>query len=220
MSAGPGSFGPAGSAGPVGPVGSAGPVGSGSSGASGGPGASGSSGASGGSVGPGASGTGERLAWFNRLGRPVAVSALLTACHSQRWAEAVADARPYTDVESLQRTADEVWQRLDAADWREALDGHPRIGEQGGTSAELSRHEQAGMSGAAEDVRAAILAGNRRYEDRFGHVFLISAAGRTPEEILAALQSRLHNDPDTELRVAADQHRRITRLRLARLLAG
>ena len=76
------------------------------------------------------------------------------------------------------------------------------------------------MSGASDAVRAAIAAGNRRYEDRFGHVFLISAAGRTPEEILNALRLRLGNDPDTELRVAADEHRRITRLRLAKLLAG
>jgi len=148
------------------------------------------------------------------------VSALLTACHSQRWAETVADARPYPDVETLQRTADEVWQRLDPADWREALDGHPRIGEQGGTSAEFSRQEQAGMSGAPDDLRAAIAAGNRRYEDRFGHVFLISAAGRSPEQILAALRLRLGNDPAAELKVAADEHRRITRLRLAKLLAG
>jgi OHCU decarboxylase len=165
------------------------------------------------------SGADGRLAWFNRLGRPVAVSALLTACHSQRWAEAVADARPYADLDSLQRTADEVWLRLDPTDWREALDGHPRIGEQGGTSADFSRQEQAGMSGATDEVRAAIVAGNRSYEDRFGHVFLISAAGRTPTEILNALRCRLDNDPDTELRTAAEEHRRITRLRLAKLLA-
>jgi OHCU decarboxylase len=170
-------------------------------------------------AGPGGHPGDGRLVWFNRLGRPVAVSALLTACHCRRWAETVADARPYPDIESLQRTADEVWQRLDPADWREALDGHPRIGEQGGTSAGFSRQEQAGMSGASDEVRAAIVAGNRRYEDRFGHVFLISAAGRTPQEILHALRLRLGNDPDTELRIAAEEHRRITRLRLAKLLA-
>ena len=131
----------------------------------------------------------------------------------------MADGRPYPDVESVQRSADEVCRRMDPADWREALDGHPRIGEQGGMSAGFSRQEQAGMSGASEEVRAAIAAGNRDYEDRFGHVFLISAAGRTPEEILHALRLRLGNDPDAELRIAAEEHRRITRLRLAKLLA-
>jgi OHCU decarboxylase len=67
-------------------------------------------------------------------------------------------------------------------------------------------------------VQAAIAAGNTEYEERFGHVFLISAAGRSAEEILAALTDRLGNDPDTELRVAAEEHRRITRLRIERLL--
>ena len=160
----------------------------------------------------------ERLEWFNELPRQTAVAALLTVCHSHRWADAVADGRPYRDLESLQGTADEVWLRLDPADWREALDGHPRIGEQGGSSAHFSRQEQAGMSGAAEELRAAIAAGNRAYEDRFGHVFLISAAGRAPAEILAELERRLDNSPDAELREAAEQHRRISALRLERLL--
>lgn len=160
----------------------------------------------------------DRVRWFDALPRATAVAALMTVCHSHRWAEAVADGRPYRDLETVQDAADEIWQHLDAADWREALDGHPRIGEQGGASAEFSRQEQAGMSGAAEDVRAAIAAGNRGYEDRFGHVFLISAAGRAPAEILAELERRLHNPPDVELRVAAEEHRRITRMRLAALL--
>jgi OHCU decarboxylase len=160
----------------------------------------------------------DRVRWFDALPRATAVAALMTVCHSHRWAEAVADGRPYRDLETVQDAADETWRRLDPADWREAMDAHPRIGEQGGSSAQFSRQEQAGMSGAADDVRAAIAAGNRTYEDRFGHVFLISAAGRTPAEILAELEHRLHNPPDEELRVAAEEHRRITRMRLAALL--
>jgi 2-oxo-4-hydroxy-4-carboxy-5-ureidoimidazoline decarboxylase len=59
---------------------------------------------------------------------------------------------------------------------------------------------------------------NRRYEARFGHVFLISASGRTAGEILAELQRRMSNDPATEIEVAAAEHRKITRLRLERML--
>jgi OHCU decarboxylase len=162
----------------------------------------------------------ERLAEFNALPHEAAVDALLGACHSRRWAEEVVRRRPYPDSEKLQETADTVWMGLEPSDWREALEGHPRIGEQGGSSAAFSRQEQAGMVGVGDDVRAAIAAGNRTYEDRFRHVFLVSAAGRTPEEILDNLHSRLGNDPDTELRVAAEEHRRITRLRLAKLLAS
>ncbi len=159
-----------------------------------------------------------RLRWFNELSHDEAVGALLLICHSRRWAEQVADLRPYDDAAALYNAADEVWLSLRPEDWLEALDGHPRIGERGGASAESSRMEQAGVSGADVDVQVALAAGNREYDDRFGHIFLISAADRSAEEILANLRSRLGNDPDTEVKVAAEQHRRITRLRLERLL--
>ena len=74
------------------------------------------------------------------------------------------------------------------------------------------------MQEASQSVRAAIAAGNRQYEERFGHVFLIAAAGRRPQEILSELTRRLDNSPEEELRVAAKEHARITRLRLERIL--
>jgi OHCU decarboxylase len=130
----------------------------------------------------------------------------------------MADSRPFGNMVQLHRTAESVWLGLGPEDWLEALAGHPRIGERGGASVEHSRQEQAGMEVASPSVRAAIAAGNRQYEERFGHVFLISAAGRRPEEILGELTRRLDNGPEEELRVAAEEHRRITRLRLERML--
>ncbi len=159
-----------------------------------------------------------QLRWFNELAEQEAVGALLLVCHSRRWAEQVALRRPYPTVERLQAVADEVWMRLEPDDWLEALDAHPRIGERGGASAGWSVREQAAAGEAGDEVRAAIARGNRAYEQRFGHVFLVSAQGRSAEEILANLRERLGNDPATELRVAAEEHRRITRLRIARLL--
>jgi OHCU decarboxylase len=159
-----------------------------------------------------------QLRWFNELKKKEAIGALLLVCHSRKWATQVAAGRPYDDVDSLLVAADKIWMALSPDDWLEALDAHPRIGERGGKSAELSKQEQAGVGAAGQDVQAAIAAGNAEYEERFGHVFLISAAGRSADEILAALTERLNNDPDTELRVAAEEHRRITRLRIERLL--
>ena len=155
---------------------------------------------------------------FNHLPEDKAVAELLAVCHSRRWAEAVAAGRPYPDVATLQQAADEVWTGLSPEDWLEALEAHPRIGERGGASAGWSRQEQAGVGDAGQDVRERLARGNADYEARFGHVFLISAAGRSADEILAALTERLGNDPGTELRVAAGEHRRITRLRIERLL--
>jgi OHCU decarboxylase len=161
-----------------------------------------------------------RLGWFNDLPADQAVQELLAVCHSRRWAARVVAGRPYPDLAALQRTAEEVWMALEPGDWLEALAAHPRIGERGGGSPDSSSREQAGVGAAGQDVRAAIASGNAEYERRFDHVFLISAEGRGAEEILANLRARLGNDPDTELRVAAGEHRRITRLRLERLLRG
>jgi OHCU decarboxylase len=160
-----------------------------------------------------------RLEWFNQLSDEEAASELLAVCHSRRWAKEVAAGRPYGDLAALQRAADEVWLGLGPEDWLEAFAAHPRIGEGGGASADWSRQEQAGVGGAGPEVQDRLARGNAEYEARFGYVFLISAAGRDAEEILAALTERLGNDPATELRVAADEHRRITRLRLERLMA-
>jgi OHCU decarboxylase len=161
-----------------------------------------------------------RLRWFNDLPEEEAVGELLAVCHSRRWAARVAAGRPYADVAALQKTADEVWMGLEEADWLEAFAAHPRIGERGGASANWSKLEQAGVGGAEDEVRQAIARGNAEYEDRFGHVFLIAAAGRSAEEILADLRARLGNDPHTELRAAAEEHRTITRLRIQRLMQG
>ena len=155
---------------------------------------------------------------LNEMPRDAAVEWFLKICHSGRWAAAVADARPFENTETLQQTADAVWRGLGPDDWLEALEGHPRIGESGGASQEHSQKEQAGMRDASDSVAEAIADGNRRYEERFGHIFLIAAAGRRPEEILGELTRRLHNDPEEEVRVAAEEHRRITRLRLERML--
>jgi 2-oxo-4-hydroxy-4-carboxy-5-ureidoimidazoline decarboxylase len=161
-----------------------------------------------------------RLDWFNDLPQEEAAGELLAVCHSGRWARRVAAGRPYADVAALQAAADQAWRSLGPEGWLEAFAAHPRIGEGGGGSPAWSRQEQAGVGGAGREVQEALARGNADYEARFGHVFLIAAAGRSADEILAQLQQRLGNDPATELRVAAGEHRRITRLRIERLMQG
>jgi OHCU decarboxylase len=109
-----------------------------------------------------------------------------------------------------------VWAGLSADNRREAFAAHPRIGEGGGSA--WARSEQAGTAGSSDEVLRALDAGNREYEERFGHVFLINATGRSAEEMLEALRARLGNDPATELAEAAEQQRQITRLRLEKLV--
>ena len=147
-------------------------------------------------------------------------AALGRCCGSRRWVEAMARRRPFGDDAELFAAAEEIWWGLEPADWREAFESHPRIGErvsEEGQTATWSRQEQAGVGSATEGTRQALAEANRAYEARFGHVFLICATGRTGEEMLAELWRRLENDPEAELTEAADEQRKITRLRLEKL---
>jgi 2-oxo-4-hydroxy-4-carboxy-5-ureidoimidazoline decarboxylase len=142
---------------------------------------------------------------------------LYTCFASRKWAKRMTEGWPYPDLDSLLGAAERAWSELETSDWAEALAGHPRIGERGGSSPAASEREQSGVRTAAEATLDQMAEENRRYEARFGHVFLIAAAGRSADEILAALRERMGNDPVTEAQVAAAEHRKIARLRLMEL---
>jgi len=154
---------------------------------------------------------------FNDLSRAEAEAQLKTCCASQRWAEAMALERPYPTPESLYDAADRVWWSLDQSDWLQAFAAHPRIGDRAAADPTAQR-EQAGAARASAELRAALAEANRRYEERFGRVFLICAAGKSAEDLLASIRHRMGNDEQAELHVAAAEQAKITRLRLERLL--
>ena len=162
-----------------------------------------------------------RLTEFNCLSRTQAAEVVRPALDIPRWLEAVVDARPYAHHDALRNTARTAAQPFSAEEVEGALAHHPRIGERAeGDSAEagLSRAEQAAVDPSDTDVQQLLREGNLAYEERFGQVFLIRAAGRTPEEILENLSARMDNDPATEQAVVADQLRQIALLRLEGLV--
>ncbi|HYR98504.1 MAG TPA: 2-oxo-4-hydroxy-4-carboxy-5-ureidoimidazoline decarboxylase [Gemmatimonadales bacterium] len=159
-------------------------------------------------------------AYLNSLPVAAARSALGRCCGARQWMDAMLAARPFASDAELLATAERLWWGLGRADWLEAFAAHPRIGARVGAGMDWARREQAGAAGAAEGTLAALAQGNVTYEERFGHVFLISATGKTADEMLGALRGRLTNDPATELRVAAGEQAKITRLRLDRLVAS
>ncbi|MCZ2837678.1 2-oxo-4-hydroxy-4-carboxy-5-ureidoimidazoline decarboxylase [Modestobacter sp. VKM Ac-2985] len=148
---------------------------------------------------------------------------LLRSCNAApSFAPTVTAGRPYDSTEALVARAEEVSRALPWAEVGAALAAHARIGDRmQGASAEArtSREEQSGMTTAADSVRTAMVDGNHDYEERFGHVFLIRASGRSAEEMLAELHRRLGNDPETERAEATEQLAQITGLRVAGLLA-
>jgi len=157
------------------------------------------------------------LTEFNGLSDRRAEEELLRCCGSRAWARKVAGFRPFESVRELERTAADIWWSLSETDWREAFGHHPRIGERA-TATGWAREEQAGTTGAAKDVLEQLARRNKDYEDRFGHVFLIYATGKTADEMLAALESRMRNDAKVEARIAAGEQEKITKLRLERLI--
>ncbi len=163
------------------------------------------------------------LGWFNALADDDARERLRACNAAERFVREVAAGRPYASADELATTAEAVSLGLDWDGVTEALAAHPRIGDRadGDTpEARSSRSEQASMDDADDTVRAALVEGNRAYEARFGHVYLIRAAGRSPAEMLAALQRRLDNDPGTERIEVTRQLAEITRLRVEGLVGS
>ncbi|HEX4978057.1 MAG TPA: 2-oxo-4-hydroxy-4-carboxy-5-ureidoimidazoline decarboxylase [Nocardioides sp.] len=147
---------------------------------------------------------------------------LRACCAADAWVHRLRAARPVGSAKALLDLSDETVLSLDDAALDQALAAHARIGERrlGSTTEDRwSRTEQAGALTAGDDVAARLADGNRCYEDRFGHVFLVRAAGRSALEMLAALEERLGNDPEAERDVVRRELAEIVRLRLLKVLA-
>ncbi|WP_370517435.1 2-oxo-4-hydroxy-4-carboxy-5-ureidoimidazoline decarboxylase [Pseudactinotalea sp. HY160] len=162
-----------------------------------------------------------QLSAFNEIEAGEAADLLRACAHVDRWAREIAAGRPYASVAEVSAAARACADLWTEAEIDEALARHPRIGERARGAAEdarMSRAEQSGL-GITDDVQRRLDEGNAAYEDAFGFVFLIRAAGRTAEEILAELERRMTHTPETERRVAAEQLREIAVLRLEGLLS-
>ncbi len=146
------------------------------------------------------------------------LTALLDCCASHVWADEMVLRRPYRDSAELERTAAQIWNAIDTRDWLAAFAGHPKIGEKNG-SAKWSAKEQSGMSSASEETTESISRLNEEYERKFGWIFIVCASGKSAEEMLQILQTRLQNDFQTELMLAAAEQLKITHLRLRKLVA-
>jgi OHCU decarboxylase len=168
--------------------------------------------------------TNEGLARLNALDAETAEREMLKCCGAHAWAREMAARRPFEDTEELMLTADQVWWALGTRDWHEAFASHPKIGERKAAQAQSeqaqtwSEQEQAGARNAEQATLVELAEANRVYEEKFGHIFIVCATGKTAAQMLTLLRARLPNDPGIELRNAADEQRKITRLRLEKLL--
>lgn len=161
---------------------------------------------------------------LNALSDSDASELFRSCCGSSRWVNDMVAARPFDSAQSVMAISDEVWSKAQTPDWHEAFSHHPRIGETKAAAAQTSRaagwssSEQGAVSGSSAIVQQQLADVNRQYESRFGHIYIVCATGKSAEQMLVIARQRLSNDVETELRVAAGEQGKITRLRLERII--
>ena len=166
---------------------------------------------------------------LNTLPREQLVSELTKCCGSPAWVKKMLPFFPADDLVELLEDAEEQWFKCSEEDWKQAFAQHPKIGDIDSLKKKFASTahpidigwasgEQSGVNEASQHTIEALAEANKKYEDKFGYIFIVCATGKSAEEMLGILQSRLPNDPKEELEIAADEQNKITKLRLEKLL--
>jgi allantoicase len=161
------------------------------------------------------------LARMNAMPADAARAALRRCCGSAVWADAMTAARPFEDVPALLRVGERTWWSVSESAHREAFAAHPKIGGSkvpAGADSSWSTDEQKSATAAASATLAELAEANRQYEAKFGFIFIVCATGRSGDAMLADLRARMASSPADELRTAAEEQAKITRLRLGKLI--
>jgi len=149
---------------------------------------------------------------------------LTKCCGSSAWVNKMVACFPLPNKETLFQKADEVWNSLSKEDWLEAFEHHPKIGnidslkEKFANTAKWASGEQASVQQASQQTIEQLAEENKQYEDKFGYIFIVCATGKSADEMLSILQSRLPNSAEVEIKIAAAEQAKITTIRLEKLL--
>ena len=160
---------------------------------------------------------------FNHLSENEKREALHKCCASFTWVNLILTVFPVQDLEDLIQQAEEKWQQCTEKDWLEAFANHPKIGdvkvlkEKFTSTATWASNEQAGVNIASDFVLNDLTKGNEDYEHKFGFIFIVCATGKSADEMLQLLKTRLPNSPQQEIKIAAAEQNKITLLRLKKL---
>jgi 2-oxo-4-hydroxy-4-carboxy-5-ureidoimidazoline decarboxylase len=161
---------------------------------------------------------------FNILPKQQLIKELTKCCGSSAWVNKMLPFIPADDMVELLEDAEEQWYKCSETDWKEAFAHHPKIGDvesltkKFASTAQWASGEQSGIKAASQQTIEALAEGNLEYEKKFGYIFIVCATGKSAEEMLEILQSRLLNNPEDEIQVAADEQNKITKLRIEKLL--
>ncbi len=162
---------------------------------------------------------------INKLTFEVAYIEFQKCCGARQWVAHMADGRPFRSRDDLMTAADTIWQSLETSAWKEAFGHHPKIGDldalkkQFASTATWAEGEQSKIRTASDEILMKLAEGNKNYEEKFGFIFIVCATGKSANEMLSLLEQRIQNDASHELTIAAEEQRKITRIRLEKLLA-
>ena len=152
------------------------------------------------------------------------IAELSKCCGARAWVQRMLPFIPADDLVELLEDAESQWWLCNEEDWKEAFTHHPKIGDldslkkKFANTAVWASGEQSGVNTATDVILNALAEGNRLYEEKFGYIFIVCASGKSAEEMLGMLNERLKNNPEDEIRIAADEQNKITLLRLEKLL--
>lgn len=161
---------------------------------------------------------------FNILPKQQLIAELTKCCGSSSWVKKMLPFIPADDMIELLEDAEEQWGQCNEEDWKEAFTHHPKIGDVDSltkkfeSTAQWASGEQSGVNIASAETIKALAEGNRLYEEKFGYIFIVCATGKSAEEMLGMLKERLKNDLAEEIKIAADEQNKITKLRIEKLL--
>jgi 2-oxo-4-hydroxy-4-carboxy-5-ureidoimidazoline decarboxylase len=161
---------------------------------------------------------------LNTISQPELRVLLSKCCGSSSWVKMMMTFFPADDLVELLEDAEEVWYECSEDDWKEAFSHHPRIGDteslekKFASTAKWAAGEQSGVQTASSETIKALAEANRLYEEKFGYTFIVCATGKSAEEMLGLLHSRLQNNPQAEIKIAAEEQNKITQLRIQKLL--
>ncbi len=147
---------------------------------------------------------------------------LLVCLDVPRWADAVAAGRPYSDIGEVEAAMTAASATITDDELEQALARHPRIGERADAAKHDAAHstrEQSGVDHSDADLARRLEEGNRAYEERFGRVFIVRAAGRSGQDVLDHLRHRLDNTDELERAATIDQLTQIAQLRIREVLS-
>ena len=161
---------------------------------------------------------------LNTLNKQQLIAELMKCCGSSAWVYRMLPYIPADDMIELLEDAEEQWWQCSESDWKEAFAHHPKIGDvesltkNFASTAQWASGEQSAVNVASKETIEALAEGNRLYEEKFGYIFIVCATRKSAEEMLEILQSRLKNNPEEEIHIAADEQNKITKLRIEKLL--